>query len=654
MQLSIIIVNYNVRYFLEQCLLSVQKANEGIEAEVFVVDNDSKDDSVEMVREKFPDVHLIANQDNPGFSKANNQAIRISKGKYVLLLNPDTVVEEDTFKKCLDFMEQTPKAGGLGIKMIDGSGCFLPESKRGFPSPWVAFCKTFGLSSIFPKSELFNQYHLGFLDENENHPVDVLAGAFMMMPKSVLNKIGLLDETFFMYGEDIDLSYRIIKGGYQNYYFADSSIIHYKGESTRKGSLNYVKVFYNAMIIFAKKHFTGQKAWIFVLLLQCAIYFRATLTLIGNVVRSLWLPLVDALIMVAGIFSLQSFWANYHFNRPEYFDSPKFYFFNIPFYLFFWVTSIWLNGGYDKPLKISKLIRGLFLGTLFMTAAYGLLPADFRFSRALIILTTIWTVFLTVGVRLVMQFWSSKSLKFDESHQQRLTIVGAAEECEKVQSLLRKAGAQKKLIGLISPEGEEEKELYLGNLEELDKLVHIYKLDEIIFCAADVSNQQIMKWMTQLGSQASYKILPKGSESIIGSSSKNAPGELYTVDIEYKINTPANRRNKRAFDLLVVVLSFLFFPVLIFLIKHPIQFIKNWINVLFGKMSWVGYDEGHLAPNLPKGRKGVLYPADGLKIDSLNSQTIQRLNFLYARDFSIDRDFEILLQAWKNLGKKNQ
>lgn len=651
MQLSIIIVNYNVRYFLEQCLLSVQKATEGIDAEVFVVDNDSKDDSVEMVQKKFPEVHLIANKDNPGFSKANNQAIRISKGKYVLLLNPDTVVEEDSFKKCLKFMDKTSDAGGLGVKMIDGSGRFLPESKRGFPSPWVAFCKTFGLSSIFPKSELFNQYHLGFLDENENHPVDVLAGAFMMMPKSVLDEIGLLDETFFMYGEDIDLSYRIIKGGYRNYYFAETTIIHYKGESTRKGSLNYVKVFYNAMIIFAKKHFTGQKAWIFVLLLQCAIYFRATLTLVGNVVRSLWLPFVDAMIMVAGIFSLQSFWANYHFNRPEYFDSPKFYFFNIPFYLIFWVTSIWLNGGYDKPLKISKLIRGLFLGTLFMTAVYGLLPTDFRFSRALIVLTTIWTVFLTVGVRLMLHFWSNKTLSLDDSNQQNLTIVGSTEECEKVQTLLRQAGAHKKLIGLISPEDLNDKETFLGSIHDLDDLVHIYKIDEIIFCAADISGQQIMKWMTQLGSEVSYKILPKESDSIIGSSSKNAPGELYTVDIEYKINTPANRRNKRAFDLLICILLLLALPFLFFLVKSPFQFLKNWFWVAVGKLSWVGYDRSNLPANLPKGKKGILHPIDGLKIDSLNSQTIQRLNFLYARDFSIERDFEILLNGWRNIGR---
>jgi GT2 family glycosyltransferase len=250
MKLSVVIVNYNVRHFLEQCLKSVERAMAGIEGEVFVVDNDSTDGSVEMVRSKFPWVILIENRENVGFSKANNQAISISKGEYVLLLNPDTVVEEDTFSKCVSFMDAHPDAGGLGVKMIDGKGKFLPESKRGMPSPAVAFWKISGLSSIFPKSRTFGRYHLGFLDENKTHEVEILAGAFMWMRKSVLDKVGLLDETFFMYGEDIDLSYRILQGGYKNYYLPDTRIIHYKGESTKKSSVNSVMVFYHDMPLF--------------------------------------------------------------------------------------------------------------------------------------------------------------------------------------------------------------------------------------------------------------------------------------------------------------------------------------------------------------------------------------------------------------------
>ncbi|HNP49101.1 MAG TPA: glycosyltransferase family 2 protein, partial [Bacteroidia bacterium] len=222
MKLSVIIVNYNVKYFLEQCLHSVLKASAGIATEIWVVDNNSVDGSVEMLAEKFPTVKLIANTDNKGFSKANNQAIEKSTSEYVLLLNPDTVVEEDTFRKMLSFMDSHPDAGGLGVKMIDGTGRFLPESKRGLPTPAVAFYKIFGLSALFPKSKTFGKYHLGYLGENEINSVDVLAGAFMLIRKKTLDKIGLLDEDFFMYGEDIDLSYRIIKGGYKNYYFPET------------------------------------------------------------------------------------------------------------------------------------------------------------------------------------------------------------------------------------------------------------------------------------------------------------------------------------------------------------------------------------------------------------------------------------------------
>jgi len=259
MKLSVIIVNYNVQHFLEQCLHSVRKASKNISVEIFVVDNNSVDGSVQMVKEKFPEVLLIENKKNTGFSYANNQAIKISKGEYVLLLNPDTVVEEDTFEKVISFMDSHPDAGGLGVKMLDGKGNFLPESKRGLPTPAVAFYKIFGFSKLFPRSKTFGKYHLGFLDKDKTHEVEILSGAFMLMRKSVLDKVGLLDETFFMYGEDIDLSYRIILGGYKNYYFPETRIIHYKGESTKKSSVNYVFVFLQSNGHFcAKAFFTEQ------------------------------------------------------------------------------------------------------------------------------------------------------------------------------------------------------------------------------------------------------------------------------------------------------------------------------------------------------------------------------------------------------------
>jgi GT2 family glycosyltransferase len=253
MKLSIIIVNYNVKYFLEQCLDSVLRAVKDIESELFVVDNHSSDQSLEYLAPKFPSVIFLENKENTGFSRANNQAIRQARGEYILLLNPDTVVGESTLKNVCRFMDETPRAGAVGVKMLDGFGEFLPESKRGFPSPWNSFCKMLKLSKLFPKSKLFGGYHVRYLNENECHEVDVLAGAFMMLRKEALDKSGLLDERFFMYGEDIDLSYRIKHSGYANYYFPEP-IIHYKGESTKK-DIKYVKHFYEAMLIFFDKYY---------------------------------------------------------------------------------------------------------------------------------------------------------------------------------------------------------------------------------------------------------------------------------------------------------------------------------------------------------------------------------------------------------------
>lgn len=259
-KLSVVIVNYNVKYFLEQCLRSVEAAVAGMEVEVFVVDNHSTDGSVEYLKPRFPKVTFIANEDNPGFARANNQAIRLAQGEYVLLLNPDTVVGEESIRTLSFFMDEHPECGGIGVKMINGNGAFLPESKRSFPTPWVSFCKLFGLSRLFPKSRTFSRYSLSYLSPDKQHTVDVLSGAFMLLRREALEKVGLLDESFFMYGEDIDLSYRIKTGGYCNYYLPER-LLHYKGESTRHSDIKYIKAFYNAMLIFYRKYYP-RSGWI--------------------------------------------------------------------------------------------------------------------------------------------------------------------------------------------------------------------------------------------------------------------------------------------------------------------------------------------------------------------------------------------------------
>ena len=280
MTLSIILVNYKVKLYLEQCLLSVRQAIVGIDAEVIVVDNASQDDSIAYLQPKFPEVLFIQNKENTGFSCANNLAIKQSKGEYVLLLNPDTVLGEQVLHHVLQFMKTNPDAGAVGVKMIDRKGKFLPESKRGLPTPWNSFCKMFGLASMFPKLKSFGKYRLLYLDKNLIHEVAVLSGAFMFIRSKVLAEVGLLDETFFMYGEDIDLSYRILQGGYKNYYLPET-IIHYKGESTKKGSIIYLKIFYGAMLIFYRKHYPKQSL-VFSFLVQLAVLLHSVFAFIKN------------------------------------------------------------------------------------------------------------------------------------------------------------------------------------------------------------------------------------------------------------------------------------------------------------------------------------------------------------------------------------
>lgn len=285
MELSVIIVSFNVRDYLKQCLVSVKKASENIDSEIFVVDNNSNDDSCILVEQEFPEIILIKNKVNSGFSAANNQAIKLAKGRFVLILNPDTIIEENTFTGCIRFMNDHPDAGALGVRMVDGEGRFLPESKRAFPTPKTAFFKIFGLSFLFPESRLFNRYYLSHIDSFETSVTEVISGAFMFIRGETLRKTGLLDEEFFMYGEDIDLSYRLLQTGYNNYYFPGTRIIHFKGRSTCRDNVTDILYFYKAMRIYIRKRSAEGKYNLLYFLLMPAIYFREGLALLNRILR---------------------------------------------------------------------------------------------------------------------------------------------------------------------------------------------------------------------------------------------------------------------------------------------------------------------------------------------------------------------------------
>lgn len=652
MKLSVIIVNYNVQHFLEQCLHSVLNAGRKVSTEIIVVDNNSVDGSVTMVKEKFPSVSLIENKKNTGFSFANNQAIKISSGEYILLLNPDTVVEEDTFEKVVSFMDAHPDAGGLGVKMLDGKGKFLPESKRGLPTPAVAFYKIFGLAALFPKSKLFGKYHLGYLDKDKTHEVDILSGAFMLMRKTVLDKVGLLDETFFMYGEDIDLSYRIILGGYKNYYFPETRIIHYKGESTKKSSVNYVFVFYKAMVIFAQKHFSQNNAKLFSFLINLAIYLRASIAIVIRFFKSIALPVFDFMFIMCGLLLIRDYYEK-HFRFIEggsYSDTLIHIAF--PVYAVIWMLLVYLSGGYDKPVRLYKIARGILIGTCVILIGYSLLPENYRFSRALIVFGMGWVLVTYLTSRLVAHAIGIKSLSLNTTNSKRIAIIGKQEEFERVNSLLDQTSINKSFIGFISVDDTDRHHAhYVGKIAQIEDVIQIHKINEVIFCSRDISSQDIINYMhTLVTSDIDFKIAPPESFSIIGSNSIDTAGDLYIIDVN-SISKPKNKRNKRLFDILASGILLLLSPLLIFSQKKKLNFLINIFSVLSGLKSWVGYSsEKHT--HLPKLKPSVLSPLSGLRDAMISEDMKDRLNLSYSKNYKVENDLMIMWRALKELGNE--
>jgi GT2 family glycosyltransferase len=626
---------------------------QGIETEVVVVDNNSVDGSNQMLQEKFPHVHLIANRNNVGFSAANNQGIKIAKGKYILILNPDTIVQEDTFRKCMGFMEEHPNAGAMGVKMIDGKGNFLPESKRSLPTPTVSFFKIFGLSVLFPKSKVFGRYHLGYLNNNEVHSIEILPGAFMFVRRDVLEQTGYFDETFFMYGEDIDLSYRITRAGYENYYFPETTIIHYKGESTKKGSINYVVVFYKAMIIFARKHFSKKNARLFTFLINIAIYLRASVSILRRLIVTSAIPVTDAVLIYSGFRILEPAWEKFRYGIENYYPN-EFLQYMVPAYVFIWLAFLYLSGAYEKRIRFFDVVRGIALGSLTILLIYALLPENLRFSRALLVLGTIWAFLAALVSRLTLGTIFNITKIQLSARKKRIVIAGSAEECKRVIRLLEQVDISPVVAGLVGYEQDLHNSGYIGKLSQLDEIIEVNKIDEIVFCAKDIPSQDIISTMLKTANTSvEFKIAPPESLSIIGSSSINTAGELYVLHFN-SLSMRSARRKKRLFDVLLALLLIILLPLLIFVVRKPWGLVRNIILVLFGFRTWIGFKDAEKSEEslLPLLAPGVLSPVPKTSTNSLTKETIMHYNLLYAKDYRIKNDLAIIFNDFLNLGTK--
>jgi GT2 family glycosyltransferase len=469
----------------------VRKAGTGINFEIFVVDNNSADGSCAMIYHKFPEVRLILNHVNKGFSTANNQALKLATGKYILLLNPDTIVEEDTFKKCIGFMESHPDAGALGVRMINGKGRFLPESKRGLPTPKTAFYKISGLARIFPKSGTFNRYYLGNLDSMQTTEAPVISGAFMFLRNEAVAKTGYFDEDYFMYGEDVDYSYRLLKTGYRNYYFPEARIIHFKGESTKKEDLNVFISFYKAMLIFVRKHLYNGNSKPFILFIKAAILLSAGMTFIKRFVRVILMPLSEGIIIYLIFRLVTSLWETYKFG-PGYSYPETFTGIIIPVYSLIILFSTALFSGYKIPVKPVIAIKGILAGTFLILIIYALLPLNLRFSRAVIILGGMILLFTVPLWRVLVSIVIPGSADNPFLRTGSTVIVSSSEGYARVRELMSSSGIKNRIAGRVSINQGDMEEEVLGSIDQLKEVIRINRIREVIFTTSELTAAQII------------------------------------------------------------------------------------------------------------------------------------------------------------------
>jgi len=659
--LSIIIVNYNVKEFLQNLLVSIQRSIKGISTEIIVVDNASDDGSVEIIREKFPHIKLIANQKNVGFGAANNQGLAVASGEYILLLNPDTIVQEDTFHKLIEFFRNEPNAGLVGCKILNSDGTLQLACRRGFPGPWTSFCKVTGLSKLFPNSRIFAKYNLTYLDENDTYEVDAISGAFMMMRKELYEKIGGFDSQFFMYGEDLDLCYRAQTAGFRNYYFHDTQIIHYKGESTKRSSLDETKVFYDAMHLFVKKHLSS--SFFVHIILRFAIFLR-TLVAFMNVYRLVIL----AVIMDFLFFDVSLFFADKIYAMEDWHGFPQrtiYIIYIIPASIQVIISS--LSGAYRRDsLSVLRVIYSIFLG-FFILSSVTFFFKQYAYSRAIILLTYGLLFFFLPFWRIILKMVFRIGI-VDSLNKIRTLVVGInGDSVYLAEKLKQRFTSLHNIVGLISPTRKEIGTKIngfevLGSMDNIQKIIRENRINEVIFSSNELSFNQMLSIVSLCqGENIEFKVSGTGHDFLVGKSSVTMLDDIPLLELNYNISQLPHRLSKLILDytILIPVLIFVY-PLIYFLQKvHSKEtdfrsFILGMPGILTGKFSLVGPGkERNIDLYLGKtGLTGLWYTE---RLDRDNNEEAVKLDIFYAKNQNIWLDLEILgksIGIMFNEGKK--
>jgi GT2 family glycosyltransferase len=660
LDLSVIIVNYNVKEFLQNLLHSIEKASDKITKEVIVVDNASDDGSVKLIKNKFPSIHIIENKVNAGFGKANNQALELARGEYILLINPDAIVSEDTFDKMITFFKENPDAGLAGCKILNADGSLQLACRRSFPGPWTSFTKVTSLSSLLPESKLFARYNLTYLDENKTYEVDAISGSFMMMKKEVYQKVGGFDEEFFMYGEDLDLCYRVQQVGFKVYYVHSTQIIHYKGESTKRSNLDETKIFYNAMHLFVKKHLSS--FFLVAIILRTAIGFRKFFAFLGKRQVPILLAFSDFVLFNLCLFLAENIYKG--MTNWVGFDTSSYYIiYTVPALIHILVS--FLIGAYKKDsLSVLRNLGALVVSFLIITSLTFFFK-QYAFSRAVVLIAFLIFFLITSFYRIILKLFFQVGVKKDGTLNKRSVIIGTNEEAVQLASKLKNRKTDvHKFIGLV---GKTHSEIgktindfkVIASLQNIQKVVTDKKINEVIFSSKEMSYREMMSLVSANQTNGvDYKIVGSEMDFVVGKTSVSMLDDIPLVEVNYNFSSPTIRFIKRFFDYVVALLVlFLVYPFIYFsskLLHNQTDFQKMVLgvpSVISGKKSFVG-------PKDSDGSRENFYGKPGLTglwyVEDLDDSEAEKLDFYYAKNQNIWLDLEILGRTLNKIWNKRK
>ena len=680
MKLSVIIVSFNVKFYLRQCLNSVLLATQIDELEVIVIDNHSFDDSCNLIKSEFPQIKLIENQKNVGFSVAVNQGLKIAKGDYICFLNPDTLVQEDTFIKLISNIKENPEVGCIGPKILNPDGSLQKSCKRSFPTPLVALPKVLGLSKLFPKNKWLGKYNLTYLDDNKPHFVDAISGSFMLFPKDVIHDVGPLDETFFMFGEDLDYSFRVHEIGRKVLYFPETEVIHYKGESVKSAPQDMIKVFYESMDIFFEKYKANYPSWHFMKwFVKIGIHFRRLVSFLASSSSRISARLLDLLSIAISFAVSISLWYPFFYSNS---DVSRTFIGHFPLILnlmICWFISSYLLELYKKDLLSygRALISGIL--TLFLSATSTYFISVFAFSRGVLLLTILFSLISICSWRVAIHLLY-KYRKVNLEHRsplftRRAAILGTDIESQRISNILKNSiESDFNLIGYIGRLIENSKLNALGHEEDISSIVKYHNINELIIPEEYLSIKELIVLIRKIsGHNTSFKIVPSGSYLLIGKGIVENLSGITLINLEFPIFDKMHLILKRGFDIILSFLLVLFFmPLFIFLnyrscinkrtiwcedgkelILSEFNTSIPWMrelpylfSIFWGELSFVGckiIDIGFSNPGLLF-KPGLTGLSQLRGVDSLDPAE-SNIEYFYLQNQSLVFDLEILFKA---------